>query len=200
MNQGVFEAQLSEALAHVAIDSKVFFDIGANEGYFSIITKKSNPDLSVYAFEPQGRLQEVIKKNCELNKCEINLYNYALSNSITDKKIFLGSSMNNGSSSLTRNPTKWGVKTETIKSITLDSFIESNKIEIIDFAKIDIEGHEYELLQGATNALSRKVIKVLFLDIHTGIIGEKKENEIVSNLKNFGYRKDKICNSQCFIA
>jgi FkbM family methyltransferase len=42
--------------------TRVFFDVGANDGRDSIDVAHKNPDMEVYAFEPTPEMVEVIKK------------------------------------------------------------------------------------------------------------------------------------------
>jgi len=49
----------------------IFIDLGANEGYFSVIgSKLVGMAGRVLAFEPQSRLQPVINRNSTLNSCD----------------------------------------------------------------------------------------------------------------------------------
>lgn len=50
-----------------------------------------------------------------------------------------------------------------IKSIKLDNFI--NDIKRIDILKIDVEGNELEVLKGCKSLLSKKIIKIIYIEI-----------------------------------
>ena len=44
---------------------------------------------------------------------------------------------------------------------TLDSYVHNTKINSIDLLKIDVEGHELKVLEGAKNSLSKNIIKCI---------------------------------------
>ena len=73
---GRYEAEFVELLLSKLKSTDVFFDVGANAGYFSVIAStvitKSN---SIIAFEPVPYLYEVIKHHCKINKVEKNTVN-----------------------------------------------------------------------------------------------------------------------------
>jgi len=55
---------------------------------------------------------------------------------------------------------------EEVNTSTLDDFCLKNKIENIDLLKIDTEGHEKEVLQGASSLLLNKKIKYILIEFH----------------------------------
>ena len=76
----------------------------------------------------------------------------------------------------TKNYIKYKVST-----ITLDNFLKKNKIKSVDVIKVDIDGSEYEFLQGARKTLKKNKVKIILLEI----VGKKnsynkKEKKIVN--------------------
>ena len=57
------------------------------------------------------------------------------------------------------------VNSELVPSVTLDKFCKKNDIKKIDLLKIDTEGHEFEVLSGATNLL-KKDIEYILIEFH----------------------------------
>lgn len=136
--------------------SRVFFDIGANIGYFSFLAEATHPQLSIYSFEPLPKNISSIKKNIELNKSKnITLIEKCISDQ-------------NGSIEFTIPPIGecgWGriaykelFDNQKIlrPTQTLDSFCNEYSIPQVDFIKMDIEGFEFHVLRGAENLLQQK--------------------------------------------
>lgn len=125
-------------------------DIGANIGYYTLIMSKLVGSTGkVYAFEPEPKNFEILKKNIELNKLDnVILEQKALSN--IDGVTYLQLSKDSGQHRLSDH----GVKVE---SITLDSYFGGG----IDFIKMDAEGSEYKIFKGMKNALKNKNLKIV---------------------------------------
>lgn len=80
------------------------------------------------------------------------------------------------------------VKKITVKSDTLDNYCNSNNINNIDFIKIDVEGAEKMIIEGAENMLKNKKIKAGIFEIgETLKDAGTSEEEIETILKNYGY-------------
>lgn len=120
--------------------SNCIFDIGANTGVYALVAKTINPDAKVYAFEPHPLFFEVLQKNIKLNNYEIKSYKNAVSN--FDGKISIDDYSGNSPSI-------------SVEAISLDTFIERNKLERIDLLKIDVETHEPQVLEGFLKYLSQ---------------------------------------------
>ena len=62
--------------------------------------------------------------------------------------------------------------------------MKKNKIKSIDILKIDIEGSEYELLEGAKNTLKKNRVKIILVEIiDKKNIYDKKEKKVLNLLK-----------------
>ena len=120
----------------------VVFDIGAFKGdtaYF--FSKKCSNKARIYAFEPDDyafQILEKIKEKYKLNN--VITKNILLSNA--EKEIDFVSMIEN---------------TPTIKknAITIDKFVEENNIEKIDYIKMDVEGAEKNILEGAIKTIKK---------------------------------------------
>jgi len=54
-----------------------------------------------------------------------------------------------------------------INMTTLDSLIESLGLSRVDIVKVDVEGHELEVLKGCQDSLRKKLINRLIVKVHT---------------------------------
>ncbi|MEP7109086.1 MAG: FkbM family methyltransferase [Ferruginibacter sp.] len=133
-------------------------DIGANQGHILMEMVAASPKGKHFAFEPIPDLYTSLKKRFSKNT---TVYNYALSakkgsrtfNYYPDRPAVSGFRERNNQ--IGQNPTLLAVQMET-----LDDLIPEN-IKI-DLVKIDVEGAEYEVLQGARNVLQKNKPLVLF--------------------------------------
>ena len=78
------------------------------------------------------------------------------------------------------------IRSEKVKTITLDHFFEKKRLKI-DLLKIDTEGHEYQVLQGAKKLL-KKNVRFILIEFHLSKIYNnynKKKIEKVLLENNF---------------
>lgn len=150
IKNGLFEANLIEWCREFCKPDKIFLDIGAHTGSYSITL---SPFVkSVYAFEPQKMTYYALCGSVALsNLNNIECIKVALGSpdQIGEQTLNIISPDGGGSSILTRNHET--IATETITVATLDSF----NLDNIGFIKIDIEDNEYNAILGAVITLQR---------------------------------------------
>ncbi len=146
-------------------------DAGANVGLFSIVASKKLRQGKVFAFEPLATITSVFKENVKNNKCKnIIIENLVLGDSTQNVNFYHDLEKNYNASSTTIKTSK--SKTVVLKQITLDEYVQINKIEKVDFIKADIEGSERNLLRGAKDTIQRFSPK---LSIRTYHLPDDKE-------------------------
>lgn len=166
-------------------EGQTIFDIGANAGLYSLlgaITVSKNG--SVYSFEPMPQNQLKFKKNIELN----NLSNIVLQPfAVSDRQASLTMEYvpeNSGMATISN------LGTTKVEAITIDSWIKSTDIKSVDFIKIDIEGHEWQALQGMEQTL-KSYRPLLMIEIDDEIYQEKAAEKalLLSFLADLGYKR-----------
>ena len=165
-------------------------DAGANIGYYAILEASLLSEQGkVYAFEPDARNVEVLKKNIALNNYseKIKVYPYAVSDKDEMKKFQLYKESN--INSFVKNAKKVKSERETVemKCVKLDSFPEIDKV---DFIRMDIEAYECYLLDGAMEFLKRKNKIKLLIELHPEVYNENELNFInrLEKLKQLGFK------------
>lgn len=172
-------------------------DIGANVGGFAIKVLANTTSTEIYAFEPNLRITKILEQNYLLNpqiKNRLNIQTYALSNSDGVSNLVINS-LNSGASVLSNSAESKEVM--QVKTITLDNFIKRNKINDIKFVKIDVEGFEPQVIEGAVN-----IIKQFKPDFYIEVTPKwwKKNgynvNQVLVLFENLGYEFYPVTNEK----
>ena len=173
---GIYEVELAKKMQEYLKEGDIVLDIGANVGAHSLpLAKMVGETGHVFAFEPTDFAFDKLKKNLEINP--------NLKNRVTASKVFLNDaeseipksvsaswSIKASISSHERNQLDMGLgmTIENANIMTLDEFIETFNITKLDAIKIDVDGHEVQVLKGAEKTLSAlsPVIFIEFSPIH----------------------------------
>jgi len=182
---GVYELAMMELLNRILRTGDCAVDVGANIGYVSsLMAKRLGPSGKVFAFEPEPTLIKKFKSNISLwdkNKnSDIRVVEGALSSRSGKMTLFLpdGWETNEGLGTFSSDRVNKFLRTVEVDAFTLDEFFNSETLRI-DLLKIDVEGHELEVLKGARGLLSRGQIR--------NIIFEENRNWVVEHLIKLGY-------------
>lgn len=139
---------------------QVVFDIGANEGNWSKTLLELNPETKeIHLFEPQKKLHEKINQNLQMWKdgVQIKLYQIGLGDKFYKTTIKGGGA---GASILNVMPDyafadQLTEESENIDVHALDEWVTNQNLPYPDLIKIDVQGFEYEILQGALQTLQQ---------------------------------------------
>jgi FkbM family methyltransferase len=140
----------------------VCLDVGANIGHHSIfLAKLVGKKGKVIAFEPIPKLSSQINESKKENKLEnLKIINSALGEKNYDTVIYINKHVM-GSSSILEKRYGQEVEKVDIKVEKLDDIFTSLKINKIDFMKIDVEGYEYFVLEGAKETITKYKPKIV---------------------------------------
>jgi len=142
-------------------NGEVLVDVGANIGYFTLLMAKlSGSSGKIFSFEPENKNFEILEKNVKINNYQnVVLEKKGVSDRNGVNKFFL-SSKNTGMHSLQkiRDDSK-EVKIDVIKLD--DYFFTLDLVEKISLIKIDVEGAEFQVLNGMKTILKNKNLKLL---------------------------------------
>lgn len=189
-----YEPQVSEVIQKYLRPGDVFLDVGANEGYFSVMAGRIvGQEGKVFAVEPQNRLREVIQRNRDLNGLGETLTHIPIGIGATEgnANLELASSVNTGASGMKRY---WviGSGSQEMPVHTLDSVIEANQIGRIRLMKVDCEGGEVGVIDGATRLLGSGLLEHLLVEYHPHVIGEAECKRLDEKIRCQGYTTQKI--------
>lgn len=158
------DANLSRLIADSKHEDFVMFDVGANVGDYSqaAIAKCQGKTLDLHCFEPSKDHFKILSESLKHDKLHLN--NFGLSDQAGTLTLFKDKTVSGLASLYKRDVERHNIHmdlTEEVKLRTLDEYCAEHAIKRIDFVKIDVEGHELKVLQGATAALKAGVIKSL---------------------------------------
>lgn len=172
------EALFQYVIKYYAKKINFFIDVGSNDGCESIIAQKLNKKTKIIIFEIDKKNISNIKKNLTKNNINLNnifFYDSIVSNINGLKKFYFNKNRPN-LNSIIHKPNQL---IKNVKSTTLDSFFNKfQKLKQKDFIfiKADIEGGEFELLNGSLNFIKlHKNITFLF-ELHQETYDEGDRN------------------------
>jgi FkbM family methyltransferase len=189
--EGPYEPSTTAVLKHYLKPGDVFIDLGANEGYFTVIGSALVGNKGrVIALEPQSRLMNVIHANLALNSClNVNVIQAVVSAKTETMNLHLAPGLSTGGSSLSRN-TRYRLPTEQVQSFALSEFLEKAGIGHCDLMKVDIEGAEYDVFMHAEPVLRAGIIRNIALEIHDSILERQGQSGAILHewIVGCGYR------------
>lgn len=176
------------------------FDVGGNIGQSVEEFLVNWPDSSIYSFEPDQKVFNILKK-LESNhvKCFnqgfgdriehklLNIYKETGNNSFLEINEECETYKNGKHPKLTDGAKK--CNTQSCLVDTLDNFTTSKNINTINLLKIDVQGFENNVLLGAEKLLKNNLIDVIVVEVMFDNIYGKKNSffEIESIFKDYGY-------------
>jgi FkbM family methyltransferase len=139
-------------LTHLLVKKSnlIFYDLGANTGYFGIMAAfLGRGKITTYAFEPVLESVEVERESIRLNRLEPNceIFNVAVGQAAGEAEIFGWGS----GTTLSRDfaGSEGGKNPRRVPVVKLDDFVSARQLRPPDFIKVDIEGYELPALKGA---------------------------------------------------
>jgi len=172
---GTYELDVLEAIDRNVRDGDVCYDLGASIGYLSLLMARRARE--VYAFEPAPHAAAEIRRHVAANGfSHVTVVPHPVSDepkrvrfALTD--VAYGSGISEGS-------TPW--PSIELTTITLDAFVADNSFP--DFIKVDVEGFEGHVLEGARSVLARGLTSWC-IELHN----DGAARHVVSVLTEYGY-------------
>jgi FkbM family methyltransferase len=155
---GSFEHKKQTRIASALKPGSIFYDIGANAGFYSLLAASLVSPGKVYAFEPLPRNVSYLRRHLELNEIgNVDVLDLAVSDR-TGTAFF-----QEGENGLMGRLTQKG--NIRVRTATLDSLLLEERISPPSVVKMDIEGAELRALRGASQCIQRNH-PVIFLATH----------------------------------
>lgn len=170
---------------NVTSDAKVLWDIGALFGVFSLAFTLAGTGRRAFAFEPNPSSRAKLEECLQLNPtATVKVCDFAVGlpgEVVEFKRGFHYTAV----SGLPVRPSEENLVQQ--ETVSIDQLIDRN-FDPPDIIKIDVEGHEFEVLQGARNLLFGNK-PLLALELHPGALVRKGTSPlaIAEYLEEAGY-------------
>jgi FkbM family methyltransferase len=164
---GTFETGTTDVLQRLLQPDDVTFDIGANIGWYTTLFGVRCPRGHCHAFEPDPEVFAELTTNCALNRLgnSVTLNNLGVSDRAGTTTIYRFAELPHGHSSLAPG---LGARAEgtACQVTTLDRYRAERGIERIDLIKVDVEGAELLVLNGADRVRSGAPAPMWVLEVN----------------------------------
>jgi FkbM family methyltransferase len=172
---------------HLRRPEPVFVDVGAHVGMitFQVGVAAARKNASLHAFEPHPRAADLFKVNQQLNpdvpvqfnECGVSEHTGTVTLSLSLHAVVTDSEALE--------------ETIDVATVSLDDYFAHNEIDCVDVMKIDVEGHEVQVLKGAQAALADGRIRYVVLemcDIHYDRTGTSPD-DLLTFMSRYGYTR-----------
>jgi FkbM family methyltransferase len=185
-----YEAESVRAIEEVLGDRRrpVVIDVGAHSGAWVFIVKAMHPDATVHAFEPFPALAAFITLLAGRNGwTDVHVEQAIVGAASGEGELHFAPGATDCASTVADFQSGFS-QALRVPRVTLDEYVDAHRLEPIALIKIDVEGGELEVLQGAHRTLERLrpplLMEVLFT---TNPAHARRQQEAVALLQQFGY-------------
>jgi len=152
-----------------------FWDIGANIGIYSLYAATKYPEMTVYAFEPSELNVNRLKQNCIINNLKnIMPLRIALSNILSMGRFIDTQQVGGADGKLLVQPI-----TGDIPISTIDDLVLKNNMKEPVYIKIDVDGGEFAIIEGAIWTLAHDWCKSLLIEVDPTCTNKMLLNKIM---------------------
>jgi FkbM family methyltransferase len=155
---------------------KVFYDIGANIGIYSLYAAQTAKKTNIFSFEPVSNNYLALQSNLWLNQAtNVYPFNIALSKENKIKNLYLSDLRVGNSGAQIDAPLdeKGGAyhpqKVEKVLSLSVDQLIKNFDLPTPNYIKIDVDGHESDILNGMTDTLKNSELQSILIEFNNQI-------------------------------
>lgn len=164
---GTYEQEKQDAFVKFIKPGQVVCDIGANVGFYTLLSSRLvGPQGKVFSFEPLPRNLALLRHHVAINRCaNVTVFDVAVSGAAGEAAFTEGTNTANGSLG--------AGGALRVRVVCLDDLLRDGAIAPPNMLKIDVEGAEAKVLQGAKNLLATH--------------GKEVHNQCLEILRGHGY-------------
>lgn len=169
-------------------------DIGANVGMYSVYSAVMR-NIQVYAFEPESQNYALLNANIAVNELsgQVVAFPLALSDEMKLDKLYLSDFSAGGSCHSFAEQVGFDLKPRAAAfaqgafSVTLDQLVESGAVPVPDYIKLDVDGIEHKVLEGARKTLTNPKVREILVELNTHLA---EHNAVIERLRALGFNYD----------
>ena len=196
-NGYLYEQETSQVYIDLLQPGDTFIDIGAHIGYFSLLAASLiGQDGLVMCFEPNESNLDQLKKNVIINQfTNIQVMPFAVGNENKKVDFFLNQDNDGGHALWDVGKHDFNIKSRehselfTVQMKTLDSILSDNRLDNLKLIKMDVEGCESMVIDGAMNTLKLHNYPFVISEINRFALSEMEssEDELRKKMQGLGY-------------
>ena len=192
LHEGYYESEVLFAINSSIQDDAVFWDIGANIGLHSIAVKVAHPECLVISFEPSPAILGSLWQNVTINLANIQICSFALSDQQELTTLHIAKPGNPGMTTLAIYPGMEDAFQSEVVVATIqgDALIEKGLAPRPTVVKIDVEGHEHQVLSGMRQALAHADCRCIIFEDGPG------PSEVKALLTDLGFRIEQLIRNE----
>jgi FkbM family methyltransferase len=169
----------------------VVLDVGANFGWFTVLFAQwAGESGHVHAFEPVPSIYKLAQETIALNDMgpRVTLNAFGLGRENGNFPIFTFTGLPHGHASGTDLGRDDAVPHDC-EIRRLDDYCEDNMIESFRFMKVDVEGFEPDVFDGAARLLSEKDAPIIAFEVNSTCLDARslKGGDVIATLRRYGY-------------
>ncbi|GIK78866.1 MAG: hypothetical protein BroJett022_25560 [Actinomycetes bacterium] len=174
-------------------DLRVVVDVGAHKGQFATFARERFPAAKIVCIEPLPGPREALRSVLD-GDGRVRVHDVAASNR-TEERVEMHVSRHDDSSSLqpigARQIAAFPGTEESgstlVRTVRLDELLDRAELDAPGLLKIDVQGHEYEVLEGASGILAgfeQVVVEVSFAELYEG---QRLAGDVTALLHDAGF-------------
>ncbi|MNK33140.1 hypothetical protein D3C87_516150 [compost metagenome] len=151
---------------------KTIVDVGANIGQSALYYHELFPESTIYCYEPIPAIYEKLKQLSATTPA-IHAFQQGVGATAGSLEIVLLEDQLSQQHSFHKVAGD-SDKTVSVPVTTIDEIVKENKLQSIDLLKIDTEGFEIEVIQGAAKSIASNQVKAVYLEV--GLSSKNEHN------------------------
>jgi FkbM family methyltransferase len=153
--------------------NQIYFDIGANIGIYSLFACYCSGSNAVFSFEPVASNFIALQQNINCNNFKnIHPFNISISDHSKMTSLFLSDDRVGNSGAQVNTPInelgeEFAPKSiEKVLCLSVDDLVSRFNFPVPNFIKIDVDGHEQEIINGMEKTIKNKNIKSILIEFN----------------------------------
>lgn len=172
----------------------VLVDIGANVGMYTVLAAVTK-QIKVHAFEPESQNYALLNQNIAANQLseQVAAYPLALSDEMAANRLYLSEFSAGGSCHSFGEDVGFDLKprghafAQGSFSVTLDQLVKSGAVPVPDYIKLDVDGFEHKVIEGARETIANPKVKEILVELNTHL---PEHNAVIERLHALGFSHD----------